>query len=150
MTLLLATIIALLRHSIGQKGRPLLYMLHCICHVRFQPKAAFPLRNRCRNPPGKVLASDALAMFIVRHLVSGDSIPNPVNERFGYLFGNFAACVGVLGGKKGQLRSPTSASTDAEGITSRWMRQVPTWPLPRCQGRTARRCRAASSCAKPG
>jgi len=69
----------------------LLYMLHCICHVRFQPKAALPLRNLCRNPPGKVLASDALAMFIVRHLVSGNSIPNFANVRFGFLFENFAS-----------------------------------------------------------
>ena len=73
-----------------QKGLTLLYMLHCICHVRSQPKAAFPLRNLCRNPPGKVLASDALAMSIVRHLVSGDSIPNFANVRLGFLFENFA------------------------------------------------------------
>ena len=77
--------------AVGQKGLTLLYMLHCICHVRSQPKAAFPLRNLCRNPPGKVLERRALALFIARHLVSGNSIPNLANVRLGFLFENFAA-----------------------------------------------------------
>ena len=45
---------------------------------------AVPRRGRYLT--GKVLASDALAMFIVRHLVSGNSIPNFANVRLGFLF----------------------------------------------------------------
>ena len=50
---------------------------------------AVPRRGRYLT--GKVLASDALALFIVRHLVSGNSIPNLANVRLGFLFENFAA-----------------------------------------------------------
>ena len=43
---------------------------------------------------GEVLGSDALALEVVCHLVSGDSIPNSVYERLGFLFNDFAAPIG--------------------------------------------------------
>ena len=54
--------------------------------------AAIPRRGRYLT--GEVFERRALAFCVVCHTVSGNSIPNPVNERLGYLFGNFAACVG--------------------------------------------------------
>ena len=64
--------------------------------------AAVPRRGRYLT--GEVLGSDALALEVVCHLVSGDSIPNSVYERLGFLFNDFAAPIGggdVAGGLAG-------------------------------------------------
>ena len=64
--------------------------------------AAVPRRGR--HLTGEVLGSDALALKVVCHPVSGDSIPNSVYERLGFLFNDFAAPIGggdVAGGGKG-------------------------------------------------
>ena len=68
----------------------------CICltvYVMsvFSPKAAFPLRNRCRDLPGEVFERRTLAFCVVCHAVSGNSIPNPIDVRLGTGFRNFAA-----------------------------------------------------------
>ena len=60
---------------------------------------AVPCRGR--HLSGETFGCDALALEIVCHLVFGDSIPNSVNERLGFLFNDFAAPIGggdVAGG----------------------------------------------------
>ena len=50
--------------------------------------------RRRRDLTGEVLGSDALALGVVCHLVSGNSIPNSVYERLGFLLKNFATTIG--------------------------------------------------------
>ena len=67
--------------------------------------AAVPRRGR--NLTGEVFGCNALAFGVVRHLVSGDSIPNSVYERLSFLLKNFAAGVGkrdIAGGLAGDGR----------------------------------------------
>ncbi len=47
--------------------------------------------RRGRDLTGKVFERRALALFVVCHAVSGNSIPNPVDERLRLLLKNFAA-----------------------------------------------------------
>ena len=49
--------------------------------------AAVPRRGR--DLPGEVFASNALALLVVCHAVSGDSILNFANVRLGFFFENF-------------------------------------------------------------
>lgn len=54
--------------------------------------------------PGEVFRSNALSLFVVCHAVSGNSIPNSVDERLGAGFRSFAAGIGgryVAGGLAG-------------------------------------------------
>ena len=51
--------------------------------------------HRGRDLTGEVFERRALALFVVCHAVSGDSIPNSVDERLGSLLKNFAAGVGT-------------------------------------------------------
>ena len=50
--------------------------------------------RRGRDLPGEVFERRALALFVVCHAVSGNSIPNSVDERLSFLLKNFAAGVG--------------------------------------------------------
>ena len=47
--------------------------------------------RRGRHLTGEVFERRALALFVVCHAVSGDSIPNSVDVRLGSLLKNFAA-----------------------------------------------------------
>ena len=63
--------------------------------------------RRGRNLPGEVFGCNPLALWIVRHRVSGDSVPNAVDVRICFLFENFTAVVGgryVAGGLAGHGR----------------------------------------------
>ena len=53
---------------------------------------AIPVRNR--RLAGEVLGSDALACRVVRHAVSGNSIPRTVDECLAFPFNGFAAAIG--------------------------------------------------------
>ena len=54
--------------------------------------AAIPRRGR--DLTGEIFGCDALALEVVCHLVSGDSVPNPIYVRICFLLKNFAAPIG--------------------------------------------------------
>ena len=83
--------------------------------------------RRGRDLPGEVFERRTLALFVVCHAVSGNSIPYSINERLGAGFRNFATSVGkrdvagrLAGDRRGRLLVEVGYRADP-GIGSKFV-----------------------------